>query len=74
MNLTPNLEGGVRTHKSDLETKLKTTVRNGHPCMSWMVENVADTIDKFKIGYDSRAAFARPNVTNEFGSVALHQI
>ena len=42
---------GVRTHKLDLEAKLKTTVRTGHPCIAWMV---ADIINKFKIGEDGR--------------------
>ena len=66
MNLNPivsqraeqDLEG-VRTHKLNLEAKLKTTLRNGHPCIAWMVENVADLINKFKIGQDGRTANER---------------
>ena len=45
-----DLEEGVRTHKLDLETKLKMAVRIGHRCTAWLVENVADIINKFKIG------------------------
>ena len=45
---------GVRTHKLDLEAKLRTTVRIGHPCIAWQVEKVADIINKFKIGQDWR--------------------
>ena len=54
-----DLEDGVRTHKLDLEAKLKTTLRISHPCISWMVENVADIINKFKIGHDGRTAYER---------------
>ena len=73
----PDLEEGVRTHKLDLEAKLKTTVRIGHPCIAWMVENVADIINKFKIG---RTAYERlkgktcNGVIHEFGRVILHWI
>ena len=28
----------------DLEAKLKTTVRIGHPCIEWLVEKVEDII------------------------------
>ena len=75
-----DLEEGVRTHKLDLEAKLKTTVRISHPCISWMVENVADIINKFKIGHDGRTAHERlkgktsKGVIHEFGSVILHRI
>ena len=54
-----DLEEGVRTHKLDLETKLRTTVRSGHPCIAWLVENVADIINKFKFGHDGRTACDR---------------
>ena len=54
-----DLEEGIRTHKLDLEAKLKTPVRISHPCISWMVENVADIINKFKIGHDGRTAYER---------------
>ena len=37
-------------YQSDLDAKLKTTVQIGHPCIAWIVENVADTINKFKNG------------------------
>ena len=66
---------GVRTHNLDLEAKLKTTLRIGR-----MVENVADIINKFKIGQDGRTAFERltgmtyKGVIHEFGSVILHRI
>ena len=71
---------GVRTHNLDLEAKLKTTLRIGHPCITWMVENVADIINKFKIGQDGRTAYERlkgktyTGVIHEFGSVILHRI
>ena len=52
-----DLEEGVRTHKLDLETKLKVAVGIGHPCIAWLVENVADIINKFKIGHDGRTAY-----------------
>ena len=54
-----DLEEGVRTHKLDLEAKLQTKVQISHPCISWMVENVADIINKFKIGHDGRTANER---------------
>ena len=44
---------GVRTHQLDLAAKLKTTVRIGHLCTAWMVENVADFTNKCKFGQDS---------------------
>ena len=75
-----DLEEGVRTHKLDLEAKLKTTVRISHPCMSWMVENVADIINKFNIGHYGRTAYqglkgkTYKGVIHEFGSVILHRI
>ena len=75
-----DLEGGVRTHKLDLEAKLKTTLRIGRPCIAWMVEIVADIINKFKIGQDGRTAYERlkgktyKGVIHEFGSVILHRI
>ena len=75
-----DLDDGVRTHKLDLEAKLQTTVRIGHPCIVWMVENVADIINKFKIGQDGRTTHERlsgktyKGVIHEFGSVILHQI
>ena len=76
-----DLEEGVRTHKLDLEAKLKTTVRKSRPCISWMVENVADIINKFKIGHDGRTACERlkgktynKGVIHEFWSVILHWI
>ena len=49
---------GVRTHKLDHEAKRKSTVRIGHRCIAWLVENVAD-INKFKIGQDGRTANER---------------
>ena len=52
--MVQDLEEGVRTHKLDIEAKLKTTVRIGHLCISWLFENVADIIDKFEIGEDGR--------------------
>ena len=75
-----SLNEGVRTHKLDLEAKLKTTVRIGHPSIAWMVENVADIINKFKIGQDGRTGYERlkgktySGVIHEFGSVILHRI
>ena len=75
-----DLEEGVRTHKLDLETKLKMAVGIGHPCIAWLVENVADIINKFKIGHDGRTAYERlkgktyKGVIHEFGSVILHRI
>ena len=75
-----DLEEGFRTHKLDLETKLKTTVRIGHLCISWAEENVADTTNKFKIDHDGRTAHERlegktyKGVIHEFGSVILHWI
>ena len=71
---------GVRTHKLDLETKLKMAVGIGHPCIAWLVENVADIINKFKIGHDGRTAYERlkgktfVGVIHELGSVILHRI
>ena len=50
---------GVRTHKLDLETKLKTALRIGHPCNAWMVESVEDIINKFKVGQDGRTTYER---------------
>ena len=75
-----DLEEGVRTHKLDLETKLKMAVGIGHPCIAWLVDNVADIINKFKIGHDGRTAYERlkgktyKGVIHEFGSVILHRI
>ena len=51
-----DLEEGVRTHKFELEPKLKMAVGIGLPCIAWLVENVADIINKFKIGHDGRTA------------------
>ena len=71
---------GVRTHKLDLETKLKMAVGIGHHRIAWLVENVADIINKFKIGHDGRTAYERlkgktyKGVIHEFGSVILHRI
>ena len=45
--------------KLGLGAKLKTPLRIGHPCMSWMVENVADTVSQFKIGHDGRTSYER---------------
>ena len=75
-----DLEEGVRTHTLDLGTKLKMAVGIGHPCIAWLVENVADIINKFKIGHDGRTANERlkgmtyKGVIHEFGSVILHRI
>ena len=75
-----DLEEGVRTHKLDLETKFKMAVGIGYPCIAWLVENVADIINKFKIGHDGRTAYERlkgktyKGVIHEFGSVILHRI
>ena len=44
-----DLEEGVRTYGLDLDTKLKMVVGMGHPCIAWLVEHVADIINKFKI-------------------------
>ena len=69
-----DLEAGVRTHKLDL------AVRISRPCISWMVGNVADIINKFKIGHDGRTAYERlkgktyTDVIHEFGSVILRRI
>ena len=52
-----DLEEGVRTHKLDPDTELKMAVGIGHPCIAWLVENVADNINKFKIGHDGRTSF-----------------
>ena len=71
---------GVRTHKFEIEATLKTTVRLGHLCIEWMVENVADVINKFKIGQDGRTAYERlkgktyKGVIHELGGVILHRI
>ena len=72
-----DLEEGVRTHNLVLEAKLKTTVRISHPGISWMVENVADIIKKFKIGHCGRTANERlkgkphKGRIHEFGSAIL---
>ena len=74
-----DLEEGVRTHKLDRETKLKMAVGIGHPCIAWLVENVADIINKFKIGHDGRICCERlegktyKGVIHEFGSDILHR-
>ena len=44
-------------HKLDPDTELKMAVGIGHPCIAWLVENVADNINKFKIGHDGRTSF-----------------
>ena len=88
MNLNPTVsqrdwckifEEVVRKHKSDREAKLKRTLRIGHRCVAWLVENVVDNINKVNIGQDVRKAFEilRGNtykgVIHEFGSVLLHR-
>ena len=72
-----DLEEGVRTHKLYLETKLKMAVGIGHLCIAWVVENVVDIINKFKISHDGRTAHERfkgktyKGAIHEFGSVVL---
>ena len=50
------LKGESERTKLGLGAKLKTPLRIGHPCMSWMVENVADTVSQFKNGHDGHTA------------------
>ena len=75
-----DLEEGTRTHKLDFEAKLKCKIEVTHDIMSWMIENVADIINKFKVGHDGKTAYERLKGKKykgeflEFGSLVMHRI
>ena len=54
-----DIEEGVRTHKLDIERKLKESVPIGHTILIWLVERVAGILNKFKVGHDGRTAYER---------------
>ena len=49
-----DVEEGVRTHKIDIEAKLNEKVPITHPIVTWLVENVAYILNKFKVGHDGK--------------------
>ncbi len=48
------IEEGLRTHLLDLEKKLGAEVNIDHPVISWMVENIADIVNKQCVGADGK--------------------
>ena len=71
-----DLDEGVRPHNLDFEAELKTRLRIGHPSIAWMVENVADIINKFKnwSRRDTRDAkeVETPGMTDEYDVQSFH--
>ena len=53
------VEGLTRTLKLSLERKLGKLIPSKHPIMTWMVEHVADLLNKFVVGKDGRTAYER---------------
>ena len=74
------LEEGLRTHLLDLDAKLKTEVEIGSPAVSWLVENVADIVNKQNVGEDGKTPYERIKGKKhhgefcEFGSQVMHKV
>ena len=75
-----DIEDGVRTHKLDLEAKAGQPIPITHDIIPWMVENVADLINKQLVGRDGKTAFERLKGNRykgeflEFGSCIFHRV
>ena len=52
-----DIENGVCIHKFDFESKLGATVPLEGAVVPWLVEHVADMIDKERIGVDGKTAY-----------------
>jgi hypothetical protein len=53
------VEGLTRTLKMSLERKIKKSIPSKHPIMTWLVEHVADLLNKYSVGKDGRTAYER---------------
>ena len=54
-----SVEGLTRTMKMSLERKINKMIPSRHPLMTWLVEHVADVLNKFVVGKDGRTAHER---------------
>ena len=53
------VEGLTRTMKLSLEKKINKFIPSRHPLMTWLVEHVADILNKYVVGKDGRTAHER---------------
>ena len=54
-----SVEGLTRTIKMSLERKINKTIPSMHALMTWMVEHVADLLNKYVVGKDGRTPHER---------------
>ena len=52
-------ETQLRTLRDSLESRLCHRINGDHPCVSWMVEHSAKTINRFRVGPDVVTAYRR---------------
>ena len=74
------IEEGVRTHKLDIESKVGELIPITHAIIPWMIENVADLLNKQCVGKDGKTPYERLKGKGyrgeflEFGSSILHRV
>ena len=54
-----SVQGVIRTFKSALEERWRTSVPDDHPALPWMVEHAAVVLNKCEIGADGKTAHER---------------
>ena len=73
-----SIEGLTRTLKMALERKINQKIPCSHPLVTWLVEHVADVMNKYNVGKDGRTAYERMRGKKyhgdmiEFGRRVLH--
>ena len=74
------IENGMRTHILDLEKKLGSEIDITSPIVGWLVEHVADIVNKQNIGDDGKTSYERIKGKKhygefcEFGSQVMHRV
>ncbi len=48
------VQGQVRTTKAALESRYKNKIKEGHPCLPWLVAHSADTLRMFQVHKDGK--------------------
>ena len=58
-NAVQRVEKLLRVHKLDLERRLGEKLSVKHPIFAWLVEHIADVLNKYWIGTDGKTPYQR---------------